>query len=104
MVRELTSLFLAIYSVLFVMGLVSLTQGREAWERFLAILSSRPAVLLQLLCLLFAVYHSTTWFSLTPKAMPLVVRGQPVSDNTIVGVHYAVWLSVSLAVLIAAGI
>lgn len=104
MVRELTSLFLAVYSVLLVAGLASLAWGKGSWEGFLAVLSSRPAVVIQLVCLLFAVYHSTTWFSLTPKAMPLAVRGQPVSAKTIVGLHYAAWLAVSLVVLIAMGI
>jgi fumarate reductase subunit C len=104
MVREMTSLFIGIYSAVLAMGLVSLTQGRSAWESYLTILSSRPGVLLQLVCLLFATYHSVTWFALTPKAMPLMVRGRPVSATTIVRFHHVAWLAVSLAVLIAAGV
>jgi fumarate reductase subunit C len=104
MIRELTSLFLAIYCGVLVIGLISLAGGKGAWEQFLAILSSRPAVLIQLVCLLFAVYHSTTWYSLTPKAMPLVIRGEPVSAKTIVAMHYVAWFAVSLVVLIATGI
>jgi fumarate reductase subunit C len=104
MVRELTSLFIGIYSAAFVMGLISLAQGQSAWERFIAILSSRPGVLLQLVCLFFATYHSVTWFAVTPKAMPVMVRGQPVSAKTIIRVHYVVWVAVSLVVLIAAGV
>src|SRR5215467_4530764 len=40
MVRELTSLSLAVYSTLLVMGLLALAQGRGAWESFLGMLSS----------------------------------------------------------------
>jgi len=61
-------------------------------------------VVFQLLCLLFAVYHSVTWFAVTPKAMPLSLGGERVADKTIVGVHYAAWGLVSLIVLVAAGI
>ena len=104
MVREMTSLFIGIYSAVMAMGLVSLAQGQSAWDGYLTILSSQPGVLLQLVCLLFAIYHSVTWFALTPKAMPLMVRGRPVSATTIVHFHHAAWLAVSLAVLIAAGV
>src|SRR6516225_7577854 len=36
MVRELTSLFIALYSVFLVLGLVRLAQGSAAWDDFLA--------------------------------------------------------------------
>jgi fumarate reductase subunit C len=104
MVRELTSLFVGLYCALLVVGLFRLAQGRAAWESFLAALSSPIGVLLQLVCLAFATYHSVTWFALTPKAMPLSVRGEPVPAKAIVGAHYAVWVIVSLIVLIAARI
>jgi succinate dehydrogenase subunit C len=102
MVRELTSLFVGLYCALLVVGLFRLTQGRAAWEGFVAALSSPPGVLLQLVCLAFAAYHSVTWFALTPKAMPMVVRGEPVPAKAIVGIHYGAWAVVSLIVLVAA--
>ena len=104
MVRELTSLFIGMYCAVLVMGLVRLAQGQSAWESYLTILSSQPGVVLQLVCLFFATYHSVTWFALTPKAMPVMVRGQPVSAKTIIRIHYAAWAAVSLVVLIAAGV
>lgn len=104
MIRELTSLFIGLYSAWLMIGLVRLAQGRTAWEDFLAATSSPPAVGLQLVCLAFAAYHSITWFAVTPKAMPLALKGEPVSGNIIVGAHYAAWAMVSLVVLIAAGV
>jgi succinate dehydrogenase subunit C len=104
MVRELTSLFVGLYCALLVVGLFRLAQGRAAWDGFLAALSSPPGVLLQLVCLAFATYHSVTWFALTPKAMPMVVRGESLPANAIVGIHYGAWAVVSLIVLVAAGI
>ncbi len=104
MVRELTSLFVGLYCAMLVVGLFRLAQGRAAWDGFMAALSSPPGVLFQLICLTFAAYHSVTWFALTPKATPLVLRGEPVPDKAIVGAHYAAWVVVSLIVLVAAGI
>jgi fumarate reductase subunit C len=100
MVRELTSLFVGFYCAVLVVGLVCLIQGRAAWEGFLVALASPAGITLQMVCLAFAIYHSVTWFALTPKAMPLMLRGQPVSGRTLVGVHYAAWMALSLGVIV----
>jgi fumarate reductase subunit C len=103
MVRELTSLFVGLYCALLVVGLVRLSQGQAAWDGFVAALCSPLGVAFQLLCLGFATYHSVTWFALTPKAMPLRMKGEPVPGGVIVGVHYVAWAAVSAVVLFAAG-
>jgi succinate dehydrogenase subunit C len=104
MMRELTSLFIGIYCALLGVGVYRLSQGKAAWDAFVAAVSSPPGILLQLLCLAFAIYHSTTWFAVTPKAMPLIVKGKAVRGPTIVAFHYGAWALLSLVVLIAAGI
>ena len=103
MIRELTSLFVGLYCALLVVGLVRLSQGHEAWDGFVAALSSPLGVVVQLACLVFAIYHSVTWFALTPKAMPLMMKDEPVPGIVIVGAHYVAWAVVSIIVLIAAG-
>jgi fumarate reductase subunit C len=104
MVRELTSLFVLLYCVFLTVALARLSQGPTAWNAFWAAALSPFGVLFQLICLALTTWHSVTWFALTPKAMPLVFRGERVPGRTIVGAHYAVWAAVSLVVLIAAGI
>ena len=104
MIRELTSLFVGLYCALLVVGLVRLSQGAAAWDGFVAAFSSPFGVVFQCLCLVFAIYHSVTWFALTPKAMPLMVNGEPVPGAVIVGAHYLAWAAVSVVVLIAAGV
>jgi fumarate reductase subunit C len=104
MVRELTSLFVGLYCALLVVGLIRLAHGQAAWDGFIAMLSSPLGVAFQLVCLAFAIYHSATWFVLTPKAMPLMIKDEPVPGSVIVGAHYVAWAVVSIAVLIAAGI
>ena len=104
MIRELTSLFIGLYCALLVVGLIRLAQGRAAWEGFVAALSSPLGVALQLVCLVFAIYHSVTWFALTPKAMPLMIKDKPVPGLAIVGAHYVAWAVVSIVVLIGAGV
>jgi len=103
MVRELTSLFVGLYCALLAVGLVRLAQGQAAWDGFVAACSSPLGVVFQWLCLVFAIYHSVTWFALTPKAMPLMMKDEPVPGIVIVGAHYFVWAVVSIVVLIGAG-
>ena len=103
MIRELTSLYVGLYCALLVVGLVRLAQGRAAWDAFVAAVSSPLGVIFQLVCLSFAIYHSVTWFALTPKAMPLTIKGEPVPGIAIVGAHYAAWAAVSIVVLIGVG-
>jgi fumarate reductase subunit C len=103
MIRELTSLFVGLYCALLVVGLVRLAQGRVAWDGFVAAFSSPLCVVFQMACLVFAIYHSVTWFALTPKAMPLMMKGEPVPGIVIVGAHYVAWAVVSIVVLIGAG-
>ena len=104
MVRELTSLFVALYSAFLVVALARLAQGPAAWDAFLAAARSPSGIAFQLVCLLFATYHSVTWFAVTPKAMPLMLKGEPVAAGVIVGAHYLAWLAISLGVVIAAGL
>ena len=104
MIRELTSLFVGLYCALLVVGLVRLAHGQAAWDGFVAAFSSPPGVVFQLLCLVFATYHSVTWFALTPKAMPLMIKGEPVPGAVIVGAHYVAWAALSAIVLIGVGV
>jgi len=104
MIRELTSLFVGLYCAVLVAGLIRLAQGPAAWEGFVAALSSPLGAAFQLICLAFAIYHSVTWFALTPKAMPLMIKDEPVPAMAIVGAHYAAWAVVSIVVLIGAGV
>jgi fumarate reductase subunit C len=98
MMRELTSFFIGLYSALLALGLVQLARGSQAWESFIALITSRGGVIFQLLCFAFALFHTVTWFAVTPKAVPLSAPAKAV-----IGAHYAVWAVISVVVLLLAG-
>ena len=104
MAREVTCIFIGAYSVLLMWGLMRLSQGREAWDAFAAGLQSPIGIVFHLLCLGFAFYNTVTWFQVTPKAMPLMMRGERVPGAAIVGAHWAGWAGVTVVVLLFAGI
>ena len=103
MAREVTCIFIAIYSAILVVGCVRLAQGKEAYDAFLAALASPVSVAFHVLALGFAIYHSVTWFNLAPKALPVQLGDTTVAPAAIAGAHYVVWVVLSLIVLAAAG-
>ena len=100
MAREVTCLFIFAYTFLLIMGLKRLSEGPDAFNAFVQALGSAPGVLFSLTVLIAAVYHSTSWFNVTPQAMPIQRGEEFVPGKIIVGAHYAVWAVVSLIVLI----
>ena len=91
-VRELTSLFVGFYCLLLLVALYMLGQGEEAYEGMLTFLRSGPVIALHIIALIFTVYHSVTWFNLTPKAIVIPIGEKRVPDVFIAGSNYVAWV------------
>ena len=103
MAREFSCLFIGGWTLLMVWGLKHLAEGPAAWAAFLECLKSPASIVFHVFALAFAVYHSITWFKLTPKALPLQIGEEFVPDAAISGAHFGAWAALSLAVLYFAG-
>ncbi|MCC6209967.1 MAG: fumarate reductase subunit C [Burkholderiales bacterium] len=103
MVREFSCLFIGAWTLMLVCALGRLSEGPEAWGRFLEGLKSPWVVAFHVLALAFAAYHSFTWFQLTPKALPVQVGEKFLPDDVIAGAHFGAWAVLSLAILFFAG-
>ena len=100
MLRELTSVFIAVFLVVFLVQLAELAQGPEAYAAAAARLASPGWIVFHLLVLAAALYHSITWFNLTPQVI-IVRRGEErVPPVVIAGSHYLAWLVVSAVILL----
>jgi fumarate reductase subunit C len=103
--REMSSLFIAWFILYLLMLVAAVSEGKEAYEGFLA-WSREPVVLaVNLVTLFFVVFHAATWFNLAPQAMIVHFRGQRVPGAWIAIGNYVAWALVSalLAWLILAG-
>jgi fumarate reductase subunit C len=96
--RELTSVFVAFVAVVSLWQLRAVAQGPEAYQQFLARLRTPLMLTIDTAAFLAVLWHSITWFNLTPKAMVVRLRGKRVPDAVIVGLNYAAWLVLSAAV------
>jgi succinate dehydrogenase subunit C len=97
-VRELTSVFVAFFAVLYLWQLRALAEGPDAYAQFMAQLKTPLFLTANLVALVFVLYHTITWFNLTPTAMVVRVRGKRVPDRIVAGSNYVVWVLVSAVV------
>lgn len=104
MAREITCVFIGAHTVLLLVGIARLAEGPEAYQAFLRALQNPASIVLLALALGFSIYHSVTWFNLTPKALPVQVGERFLPDAVVAGAHYAAWAALSAAVLLTAGV
>ena len=98
--RELTSVFVAFFALIYLWQIRAVVQGPDAYMQFLARLKTPLFLALDAVAFFFVLFHAITWFNLTPKAMVVRVRGKRVPDWVIVGSNYAAWLVLSAAVAV----
>lgn len=91
MIREGTSVLITIYSLILAWGVLRLSQGEAAFNGYLDALHNPLAILLHIIMLVFALYHTITWFSLAPKAADLWIKGKKLEDQAIIAAHYAIF-------------
>ena len=104
MSREVTCIFIGAFALLMLCAVERLSAGQAAYEQFLAAITGPLSALGLLLILAFAVHNTTSWFNVTPKAMPVQMGEEFLPGKYIVGAHYAVWAIVSVLVLFFAGV
>lgn len=104
MAREVTCIFIGIYTIILVFLIKRLSEGQAAYEAFLQALTSPLSILFHIVALAFALYHTTQWFNVTPQAMPIQRGEEFLPGGVIVGAHYGGWVVISLVVLFLAGV
>ena len=87
--RELSSLFVGWFVLYLLLFIRAVSQGETAYQDFLDRAASPVLVVVNVVGFAFVVLHAVTWFSLTPQAMALRVRGKPVPAPIVIGAQYA---------------
>jgi len=104
MLHEISSIFVAIYVGVLIVGLFRLAQGPDAWAGWLAAVTSPIGVIFHIIVFIFAIIHTTSWFKAVPQAMRIQRGEEIVPGKLIIGAHYGVWAAVSVVVLLVAGV
>ena len=96
--RELTCVFVAFFAVLALWLVRALADGPDAYAQFMARLKTPLCLTFNIVALVFVLFHTITWFNLTPTAMVVRVRGKRVPDKIVAGSNYVVWVLLSAVV------
>ncbi len=100
MLRELSSVFIAIFLVVFLVQIAQLPRGPEAYSAFVQKFSAPGWIIFHIVALLFALYHSVTWFEATAKIL-VIRRGEyRVPPKVVTAAGFGAWGVLSLVILL----
>ena len=97
--RELSSIFIAWFVVYLLLLIRAVSRGEESYRSFLGWSRHPVVVVLNVVTLLFVVFHAVTWFNLAPKAMVVHLGGKRVPPSVISASNYAAWAAATALVL-----
>jgi len=100
MLRELSSVFIAIFLVVLLVQLYRLSRGPEAYAAFLETLRSPGWIIFHVVALAFALYHSVTWLNLTGVVQVVRLGEHQVPPKLVAAGAFAAWGVVSLVILL----
>ncbi len=93
--RELSSIFVAWFVVYLLMLLHAVSQGDASYQEFLSWSATTGILLLNIVSLLFIVFHAITWFNLAPQAIVVRLKGKRIPGALIAASNYGAWVVVS---------
>ena len=99
MIREITSVFVAGYCVFLISLIFNLGQGPVAYNNLIITLKSPISMALHLIAFIFVLYHTITWFNLTPKILVLYKGEERISQKLIAGIFYIGWIIISIIIV-----
>jgi fumarate reductase subunit C len=97
--RELTSMFVAFYSILFLFFINAVSSGPTEYDAFLEKLESGGFIAFHIIAFLILIFHSVTWFNLAPKAMVVKIGKQRVPGVVVALSNYAGWVFISILII-----
>lgn len=101
MVRESSCVFDGLYAINLFIGLVQLVKGPDAWQSWLDFQANPLMILFTVVTLGMTLYHSVTYFDMTPRVLPQQIR-KLVADNVVNKLMYVGLVVVSAVILAAA--
>lgn len=97
-IRELTSIFVAIYAIILIIQIHAMAQGPDTWDALMISFSMPGSILLHVVILIFLLFHTFTWFKLAPKAMVLKIGKKRIPGSLIIAGNFIMWILLSAGI------
>ena len=94
--RELSSVFVAIFVIETLLLISVLRNGPESYAHFQQSMRNPLVIVLNLVSFFFIVFHTITWFNLAPSAMPVRLGGKRLPAVMVAAPSYVAWAVVSI--------
>lgn len=101
MMRELSSVFIALFLIFYLIQIAMVARGRGAYESLVQAIYSPRLVGLYVAILLFALLHSITWFNLASQILVLRIRGRIIPSTLIKVGIFAAWIVISVIIALS---
>ena len=96
--REMSCVFVAWFVVYLLLLVRAVSQGDAAYQELLAWSATTPILLLNIVSLVFLIFHAVTFFDAAPRAMVVKIGANPVPGGLVLAGHYAGWVAASAVV------
>jgi fumarate reductase subunit C len=97
MIREWTSFFVAVFSLIYIYELSLFASGAK--DSALTLLRNPGIIVFNLVALLFTMYHALTWFYLTGRVQPIKIGKTTTKPWQALLVNIVLLLLISYAVI-----
>lgn len=97
--RELTSICVAVYSMVLLWFVWAVLKSAEEFEAFTSFMASPVVIVLHVLILGGLLFHSITWFNLAPKAMVIKLGKENVPGMAVAVMNYVGWAIISVVLV-----
>ncbi len=98
MIRELSSVFIGLFLVVFLIQIYQLGEGQESYMAFVQKLRSPGWIIFHIVALLFALFHSITWFKSSSVVLQLKLGGREFSRGLVTWLHIGAWFVISVII------
>ena len=96
MLRELSSVFVVIFLVVFLVQIYQLSRGPEAYAAFLETLRSPGWIIFHVVALAFALYHTVTWFNVAGVVQVVRLGERQLPPKLVVAANYGAWAVITV--------
>lgn len=99
MLRELTSLFVTVFSLIYIYQVYRLASNPASYSQYLDLVRNPAMILFSVICLVFTLFHSVTWFYLIGKIQPIKIGRKKTTPFLALGINTILLVVISFAVL-----